>query len=75
MTQKSLVQLLKDTTLFFPCGTPNLPAVIPAMDHIDSKFTLPANQKHPTIRAAVAALYLLQRLGPSAPRLSTHARL
>jgi hypothetical protein len=57
VTQKSLVQLLKDATLFFSRGTFNLPAVIPAMDHIDSKFTdftLPANQKHPAICAAVA---------------------
>src|ERR1700691_4933360 len=31
--------VLKDATLFFSCATPNLATVIPAMDHIDEKFT------------------------------------
>jgi hypothetical protein len=49
-------QILKDATLFFSRGTPNLPTVIPAMDHIDSMFTdyiLPTSKKHPAVRAAV----------------------
>jgi hypothetical protein len=49
-------QTLKDATLFFSRGTPNLPVVIPAMDHIDTIFTgyaLPGNGKPPAIRAAV----------------------
>ena len=27
------------TTLFFSCATPNLPTVIPAMEHIDAHLT------------------------------------
>ena len=49
--------MLKDATLYFSRGTPSLPTVIQAMDHIDSVFTditLPSSQKHPAIRAAVA---------------------
>ena len=49
-------QILKDATLFFSRGTPNLPTVIPAMDHIDSIFTdytLPTSKKHSAVRAAV----------------------
>ena len=32
-------QLLKDTTLFFSCSTPNLATIIPVMDVIDKKLT------------------------------------
>lgn len=32
-------QMLKDATLFFLHGTPNLTMVIPAMDYIDESFT------------------------------------
>ena len=35
-----LLQILKDATLFFSWGTPNLATVIPAMDHIDEWFTM-----------------------------------
>jgi hypothetical protein len=31
-------QILKDATLFFSRGTPNLATVIPAMDHIDERL-------------------------------------
>jgi hypothetical protein len=37
-----LLQILKDATLFFSRGTPNLATVIPAMDHIDERFTTDA---------------------------------
>lgn len=49
-------KILKDATLFFSRGTPSLPTVLPAMDHIDSMFTdytLPTSKKHPAVRAAV----------------------
>ncbi|KAG1875857.1 hypothetical protein C8R48DRAFT_745558 [Suillus tomentosus] len=36
---KQLHDVLKDTTLYFSRSMPNLPMVIPAMDHIDSVFT------------------------------------
>ena len=42
--------------MFFSRGMPNLPVVIPAMDHIDTTFTgytLPGSEKPPAIRAAV----------------------
>jgi len=32
------MQILKDATLFFSRGTPNLATVIPAMDHIDERL-------------------------------------
>ena len=50
------LQVLKDATLFFSRGTPNLPVVIPAMDYIDEVFTNGALKKevlHPAIRAAI----------------------
>ncbi|KZP11279.1 hypothetical protein FIBSPDRAFT_962382 [Athelia psychrophila] len=37
-----VLKVLKDATLFFSRGTPNLATVIPAMDHIDSKFATDA---------------------------------
>ena len=40
----------------FSRGTPNLPVVIPAIDHIDTTFTgytLPGSEKPPAIHAAV----------------------
>ncbi|KAI5985181.1 hypothetical protein EDD15DRAFT_2113745, partial [Pisolithus albus] len=49
-------QILKDATLFFSCGTPNLAMVIPAMDYIDKVFTtgmLDEERFDPSIRAAV----------------------
>ena len=33
------VQIFKDATMFFSCGTPNLGTVIPAMEHIDGVLT------------------------------------
>ncbi|KAI0715451.1 hypothetical protein C8T65DRAFT_563054, partial [Cerioporus squamosus] len=52
---KDLRQVLKDATMFFSEGTPNLAKVIPAMDHID-KFLTTANithhKYHDTIRIA-----------------------
>ncbi|KAF8219411.1 hypothetical protein L208DRAFT_1076893, partial [Tricholoma matsutake] len=48
--------ILKDATLYFSHGTPNLPTVIPAMDHIDMAFTnvtLPSSKNHPAVRAAI----------------------
>jgi hypothetical protein len=50
------LQAPKDATPHFSRGTPNLPIVIPAMDHIDTVFTnaaLPTSKNHPAIRAAV----------------------
>jgi hypothetical protein len=47
---------LKDATLYFSRGSPNLAAVIPAMDHIDTVFTnaaLPSSNLNPAIRVAV----------------------
>jgi hypothetical protein len=47
---------LKDATLYFSRGTPNLPTVIPAMDHIDTIFTnatLPSSKNHLAVRAAI----------------------
>jgi hypothetical protein len=32
-------QILKNPTLYFSHGTPNLATVIPAMDHIETVFT------------------------------------
>jgi hypothetical protein len=51
-----LQKILKDATLFFSRGTPNLVTVLLATDHIDSTFTdytLPACKKHPAVRAAL----------------------
>ena len=42
-------------TLYFSHGTPNLPTVIPAMEHIDITFTtitLSSSNKKPVIRTA-----------------------
>ena len=49
-------QLFKDATLFFSRATPNLPTVIPAMDHIDAHLaTASQNMKYsPAIRASLA---------------------
>ncbi|KAF8234907.1 hypothetical protein L208DRAFT_1259687, partial [Tricholoma matsutake] len=47
---------LKDATLYFSCGTPNLPTVIPAMDHINTVFTnaiLPSSKTHPSVHTAI----------------------
>ena len=49
-------QILKDATVYFSRGTPNLATVIPAMDHIDTVFTsacLPTSRNHPAVRAAI----------------------
>jgi hypothetical protein len=42
-------------TLFFLRGTPNLPAVIPAMDHIDQHLTTAALDRtySPAVRTAL----------------------
>ena len=50
-------QILKDATLFFSRGTPNLATVIPAMDHIDTTFTnatLPTSKNNPAVQAAIS---------------------
>jgi hypothetical protein len=50
------LQILKDATTYFSRATPNLPTVIPAMDHIDTYFTnaiAPSSRKSPAIRAAL----------------------
>jgi len=49
-------QILKDVTLYFSRGMPNLPTVIPATDHIDTIFTnttLPSSKNHLAIRTAI----------------------
>ena len=49
-------QILKDATLYFSCGTPNLATVLPAMDHIDMVFTnatLWISKNHPAVHAAI----------------------
>ena len=48
-------QIFKDATLFFSRSTPNLPIVIPAMDHIDAHLaTASQNSKFsPAIRASL----------------------
>ncbi|KAG1738826.1 uncharacterized protein EDB91DRAFT_1054358 [Suillus paluster] len=51
-----VLKILKHTTLFFSCGTPNLAMVIPAMDHINTVFTngiIKTQTLHPAIRAAL----------------------
>ncbi|KIK39708.1 hypothetical protein CY34DRAFT_88720, partial [Suillus luteus UH-Slu-Lm8-n1] len=56
MLAKQLRDVLKDATLYFSRGTPNLAMVIPAMDHIDTMFTNGIVQnKHfnPAIRTAL----------------------
>ena len=43
--------------MFFSHGTPNLPSVIPAMDHIDTTFTKlvrPGSKTNPAIRVAIS---------------------
>lgn len=49
------LQIFKDATLFFSRGTPNLPTVIPAMDHLDSFLATAAldDQYLPSIQASV----------------------
>ncbi|KIK25258.1 hypothetical protein PISMIDRAFT_96993, partial [Pisolithus microcarpus 441] len=52
----NVLKILKDATLFFSCGTPNLVMVIPAMDYIDEVFMtgmLDEGQFDPSIHAAV----------------------
>ncbi|KAH8977444.1 hypothetical protein EDB92DRAFT_1808687 [Lactarius akahatsu] len=43
---KELRNVLKDATLFFSCGTPNLATVILAMDHIDKVLTMTSDNSH-----------------------------
>ncbi|KAF8549901.1 hypothetical protein OG21DRAFT_1382778, partial [Imleria badia] len=52
----SVLKILKDTTLFFSRGTPNLTMVIPAMDSIDELFRKYSHDKKysPAIRVAVS---------------------
>ncbi|KAA1479965.1 hypothetical protein DENSPDRAFT_789736, partial [Dentipellis sp. KUC8613] len=47
------LQILKDATLFFSRGTPNLATVIPAMDHIDT--TLATNATDASLNTAIRA--------------------
>ena len=49
-------QILKDGTEFFSRGSPNLVAVIPAMNHVDKDFTTktqPNSRTHPAIQHAL----------------------
>ncbi|KIM52767.1 hypothetical protein SCLCIDRAFT_140432 [Scleroderma citrinum Foug A] len=51
-----VLAVLKDATLFFSCGMPNLTMVIPAMDYIDEVFTtsmLDHTRFDPAIHAAI----------------------
>ncbi|KAI6111133.1 hypothetical protein F5141DRAFT_1214637 [Pisolithus sp. B1] len=51
-----VLKILKDATLFFSHGTPNLMMVIPAMDYIDEVFMtgmLDEEQFDPSICAAI----------------------
>ncbi|KAF8235490.1 hypothetical protein L208DRAFT_1256762 [Tricholoma matsutake] len=53
---RDILKILKDATLYFSHGTPNLPTVIPAMDHIDTAFinaTLPSSKNHPAVHATI----------------------
>jgi hypothetical protein len=52
----TFVQIFKDATLFFSCGTPNIAMVIPAMDHIDKHLATAAlESRYPlAIKAALA---------------------
>ncbi|GLB43472.1 putative protein dimerization activity [Lyophyllum shimeji] len=49
------LKALKDATLYFSRGTPNLPYVIPVMDRIDTLFTtaLKPTENGPAMRAAI----------------------
>ncbi|TFK61243.1 hypothetical protein BDN72DRAFT_729808, partial [Pluteus cervinus] len=49
------LMILKDATEFFSRGTPNLPAVIPAIDLIDNHFTdaIRDGNLNPAIRSAM----------------------
>jgi hypothetical protein len=49
--------IFKDATLFFSCATPNLPKVIPAMDHIDQHLaTAACNNTYKLFIQAVVAM-------------------
>ncbi|KAF8811031.1 hypothetical protein BYT27DRAFT_7008139, partial [Phlegmacium glaucopus] len=52
----SLLMIFKEATLFFSHSTPNIPTVLPAMDHIDEwLMTASINSKIPaSIRAAAS---------------------
>ncbi|KIK17267.1 hypothetical protein PISMIDRAFT_111858, partial [Pisolithus microcarpus 441] len=53
---RDVLKILKDATLFFSRGTPNLAMVIPAMDYINEVFTtgmLDEERFDPSIHAAV----------------------
>ncbi|KAG2346333.1 hypothetical protein BDR05DRAFT_878096 [Suillus weaverae] len=52
---QDVLKILKDATLFFSRGTPNLAKVIPAMDLIDERLTTYSHNKKysPSICAAV----------------------
>ncbi|KAG1901138.1 uncharacterized protein F5891DRAFT_950973, partial [Suillus fuscotomentosus] len=52
---RDVLKILKDTTLYFSCTTPNLATVIPAMDHIDNMLMSYSRNKRymPSIRSAV----------------------
>ena len=51
----SIIQILKDVTLFFSCSTPNLATVIPVMDFINDKLTAHAHDQtmSPAVKAAL----------------------
>lgn len=52
----STFQILKDATEYFSRGSPNLPSVIPGMDHIDTTFTklLHNTKTHAAIWASIS---------------------
>ncbi|KAG2085773.1 uncharacterized protein F5147DRAFT_588812 [Suillus discolor] len=53
---RDVLKILKDATLYFSRGTPNLTMVIPAMDHIDNVFTnctIKNENLDPAIRSAL----------------------
>jgi len=52
-----IAQIFKDATLFFSRLTPNIPTVLPAMDHIDEWLTTASvNSKLPTSICMAASL-------------------
>ncbi|KAF8225689.1 hypothetical protein L208DRAFT_1305354 [Tricholoma matsutake] len=50
-----VLKVLKDTTQFFSCTTPNLATIIPAMDYINDHLSAQANDcsLSPTIKASL----------------------
>ncbi|KAF8162012.1 hypothetical protein BJ912DRAFT_865096 [Pholiota molesta] len=53
---RDTLKILKDATEFFCRGSPSLPSVIPAMDHIDATFTKYrlSTRTNPAIKSAIS---------------------